>query len=235
MSVEIAWKQNNLVTDFHLLKLLQVACGLGLQTFVCDFSRQNICSAVQQSPQQVLRAYCSNLYMYFGSAGYEVPNKISYIVIRKRFWNNYMYSQSFMSWKNTRLTKMGTFQQILEAVRILTHSIWQIQLWCPRSKWNMGQILAFLNLYFWSKFSYKNDMVSAWRNFKNIFPRPLFTIIFRSEMLKFHPYSIFTGDTRVEFAIYCVLSCIGTIKHLWVDLFKLLPITNIDIGLVYVS
>ena len=26
----------------------------------------------------------------------------------------------------------------------LTHSIWQIQLWCPRSKWNMGEILAFL-------------------------------------------------------------------------------------------
>ena len=45
MSVEIAWKQNNLVTDFHLLKLLQVVCGHGLQTFVCDFSRQNICSA----------------------------------------------------------------------------------------------------------------------------------------------------------------------------------------------
>ena len=46
MSVEIAWKQNNLVTDFHLLKLLQVVFGLGLQTFVCDFSRQNICSVV---------------------------------------------------------------------------------------------------------------------------------------------------------------------------------------------
>ena len=44
MSVEIAWKQNNLVTDFHLLKLLQVVFGLGLQAFVCDFSRQNICS-----------------------------------------------------------------------------------------------------------------------------------------------------------------------------------------------
>ena len=27
---------------------------------------------------------------------------------------------------------------------ILTHSIWQIQLWWPRSKWNMGEILAFL-------------------------------------------------------------------------------------------
>jgi hypothetical protein len=47
--------------------------------------------------------------------------------------------------------------------------------------------------------------VSAWRNFKNIFTRPLFIIIFRPEMLKFHPYSILTGDTRVEFVIYCVL------------------------------
>ena len=49
-------------------------------------------------------------------------------------------------------------------------------------------------------------MVSAWRNFKNIFPRPLFIIIFWPEMLKFHPYSILTGDTRVEFVIYNVLS-----------------------------
>ena len=42
------------------------------------------------------------------------------------------------------------------------------------------------------KFSNKNNMVSAWRNFKNIFPRPRFIIIFRPEMLKFHPYSILT-------------------------------------------
>jgi hypothetical protein len=55
------------------------------------------------------------------------------------------------------------------------------------------------------KFSNKNNMVSAWRNFKNIFPRLLFIIIFRPEMLKFHPYSILTGDTRVEFVIYRVL------------------------------
>ena len=55
------------------------------------------------------------------------------------------------------------------------------------------------------KFSNKNDMVCAWRHFKNIFHRPLFIIIFRPEMLKFHPYSILTGDTRVEFVIYCVL------------------------------
>ena len=56
------------------------------------------------------------------------------------------------------------------------------------------------------KFSNKNNMVSAWRNFKNNFPRPLFIIIFRPEMLKFHPYSILTGDTRVEFVIYGVLT-----------------------------
>ena len=49
-------------------------------------------------------------------------------------------------------------------------------------------------------------MVSEWRNFKNIFSRPLFTIIFRPEMLKFHPYSILTGDTMFGFVIYCVLS-----------------------------
>ena len=48
-------------------------------------------------------------------------------------------------------------------------------------------------------------MVSAWRNFKNIFSRPLFTIIFRPEMLKFHPYSIVTGDTTVGFVIFYVL------------------------------
>ena len=48
-------------------------------------------------------------------------------------------------------------------------------------------------------------MVSAWRNFKSIFSRLLLTIIFRPEMLKFHPYSILTGDTMVEFVIFCVL------------------------------
>ena len=55
------------------------------------------------------------------------------------------------------------------------------------------------------KFSNKNNMVSAWRNFENIFPRPLFIIIFRPEILKFHPYSILTGDTIVGFVIFYVL------------------------------
>ena len=49
MSVEIAWKQNILVTDSYLLKLLLVVLGFGLQAFVCDFSRQNICSEYEGS------------------------------------------------------------------------------------------------------------------------------------------------------------------------------------------
>ena len=49
MSLEIAWKQNILVTDFHLLKSLLVVFGFGSQAFVCGFSRQNICSVVQFS------------------------------------------------------------------------------------------------------------------------------------------------------------------------------------------
>ena len=55
------------------------------------------------------------------------------------------------------------------------------------------------------KFGNKNDLVSAWRNFKNIFSRPLFTVIFWPEILKFHPYSILTWETMIGFAIYCVL------------------------------
>ena len=41
-----------------------------------------------------------------------------------------------------------------------------------------------------------------WRRKKN--SRPLFTISFRPKMLKFHPYSILTGETKVRFVIYCV-------------------------------
>ena len=49
MSLEIAWKQNILVTAFHLLKSLLVVFGFGSQAFVCGFSRQNINSALNYS------------------------------------------------------------------------------------------------------------------------------------------------------------------------------------------
>ena len=75
--------------------------------------------------------------------------------------------------------------------------------------------MSFLLLNFDQKynFSYKNNMVSAWRNFKNIFPRPLFITIFSPEMLKFHPYSILTGDKMVGFVIFCVLNGITLFKQ----------------------
>ena len=47
MSLEIAWKQNILVTDSNLLKSLLVVFGFGSQAFVCGFSRQNINSVVR--------------------------------------------------------------------------------------------------------------------------------------------------------------------------------------------
>ena len=76
------------------------------------------------------------------------------------------------------------------------------------------KFLHALTMLFLSKFNNKNDMVSAWRNFKNIFPRPFFIIIFRPEMLKIHPYSILSGDNRVEFVMYCVLIW-GKFYHFW--------------------
>ena len=58
MSVEIAWKQNILVTDFQLLKSLLVVLGFGSQVFICGFNRQNICS--------VYKAITSKLYSAVG-------------------------------------------------------------------------------------------------------------------------------------------------------------------------
>ena len=49
-------------------------------------------------------------------------------------------------------------------------------------------------------------MACAWRNFKIIFSRPLFIIIFRPKILFFVTYSILTGQTKVEFFIYWVLN-----------------------------
>ena len=59
MSVEIAWKQNILVTDFHLLKSLLVVLGFGSQAFVCGFSRQNI-NSVEKHSLHLLFPQCNH-------------------------------------------------------------------------------------------------------------------------------------------------------------------------------
>ena len=62
MSVEIAWKQNILVTDFQLLKSLLVVLGFGSQAFICGFSRQNICSVgTVKYNQQFTIVYSDNV------------------------------------------------------------------------------------------------------------------------------------------------------------------------------
>ena len=71
MSVEIAWKQNILVTDFHLLKSLLVVLGFGSQTFICGFSRQNICSVGH---------VVSNLY----GTEFEIGLVLGWLVILKK-------------------------------------------------------------------------------------------------------------------------------------------------------
>ena len=63
MSVEIAWKQNILVTDFQLLKSLLVVLGFGSQTFLCGFSRQNICSVLLLATIRYLHKLFFHLYL----------------------------------------------------------------------------------------------------------------------------------------------------------------------------
>ena len=64
MSVEIAWKQNILVTDFHLLKSMLVVFGFGSQAFICGFSRQNINSVEKDSKYLMSKASSENVSSY---------------------------------------------------------------------------------------------------------------------------------------------------------------------------
>ena len=45
--------------------------------------------------------------------------------------------------------------------------------------------------------------------YQKYFSRPLFITIFRPDMLKFHPYYLLLGNTRVEFVIYRMLKILG--------------------------
>ena len=56
------------------------------------------------------------------------------------------------------------------------------------------------------KFSNKNFALPAWRDFINIFSRPLFTIIFRSQMVISVKYCFLTAERIFELQPYCV-SC----------------------------
>ena len=69
MYVEIAWKQNILVTDSDLLKLLLIVFGFGSQPFVCGFSRQNINSVHEYNYETCLHQ------KYFWYSFYQLAGK----------------------------------------------------------------------------------------------------------------------------------------------------------------
>ena len=66
MSLEIACKQNVLVTDSNLLKSLLVVFGFGSQAFICGFSRQNICSVHTTTLSSLTQEFVRN-------TGYQIP------------------------------------------------------------------------------------------------------------------------------------------------------------------
>ena len=109
MSVEIAWKQNILVTDFHLLKSLLVVFGFGSQAFVCGFSRQNINSVAFFFVQK-----CS----FASSSLYVIPNSshLHHLLYPKGKKIDYQRAPTFASCfkfskKNTLMYEFGLPQK----------------------------------------------------------------------------------------------------------------------------
>ena len=107
MSLKIAWKQNILVTDFHLLKSLLVAFGFGSQAFVCGFSRQNICSVLKK--------------ISFFKIGRSFESQVSSIENRLRC-PCYMYQARAYEWMETKDVRR---RQVAQKIRVLyLRAIW---------------------------------------------------------------------------------------------------------------
>ena len=98
MSVEIAWKQNILVTDFHLLKSLLVVFGFGSQAFICGFSRQNINSAWQKNKIQNRSLRVTSLEQLSLEKSNAINVFMPYKVFEKKLrkWKILTYSTKFL-------------------------------------------------------------------------------------------------------------------------------------------
>ena len=124
---------------------------------------------------------------------------------------NFSFSGWSFSYQILRFTDLYTLSKVEDFIKCLwTRYLTSASLCNLTSKDTKKGCLLVLT-YLFSLMLCARFKVSAWRNFKNIFPRPLFIIIFRPEMLIFHPYSILTLDTRIEFVISCML--IGIFYH----------------------
>ena len=134
-------------------------------------------------------------------------------------WQKFLKNFRWFFGRNNVTQKQYCPKDILKLTDLYNREmrLFQIIAQCSEFVWEYGLNSYLLNS--WNEFLFlkvtasprphprnnKNDKLSAWRNFKNIFSRPLFTIIFRLEMLKFHQYSFLTGDTMVGFVIIYVL------------------------------
>ena len=111
MSVEITWKQNILVTDFHLLKSLLVVLGFGSQASVCGFSRQNINSVFQKTILSLKSKFPTNNSKVFLSGNLNFKFRVV-------FWN--IFSWRFGDLKNeSNFLKKATFRYWCNSTRLV--------------------------------------------------------------------------------------------------------------------
>ena len=141
MSLEIAWKQNILVTDFHLLKSLLVVFGFGSQAFVCGFSRQNICSVVQFSKFDNFLWLCWFL-------GKNLSNFISPVWKLHNPYCHKCTEEQFTSFLYGEFTIGDLRSSMGQKVEILVHFYqYPPVVFCVSSHWNLFEQTPYIQMY----------------------------------------------------------------------------------------
>ena len=126
MSLEIAWKQIMFVADFHLLRSLLVVFGLCSQAFICEFSRQNICSNLIKTYTDILPAQNDNCVSAYSQ---KQPNQVGSIEF---LFSVYSTSTSFFLCLNLDRLILN-----LKQVDFFVGS-----LWLQYYSWNLGMLFC---------------------------------------------------------------------------------------------
>ena len=131
MSVEIAWKQNILVTDFHLLKSLLVVFGFGSQAFICGFSRQNICSVTKHFSDCNENHY--NFFMFYN-------NQKTLDIL---FEFSFKYNKLPKVWNLKQWLKMFYAIVSKNSIHTILYAIESQQSLCPLQKITISHMLLY--------------------------------------------------------------------------------------------
>ena len=145
MSVEIAWKQNILVTDFQLLKSLLVVLGFGLQAFVCGFSRQNICSVFLSFISSIMQKnklfFCKTDQLHF---------RILWIVLRSSFGKTNFIKDSPLPNPFWKLQNWDCFNAgLVYCARAICQKMYQIAINMSRYKYTNFPNLLIISQFCW--------------------------------------------------------------------------------------